>query len=39
MNFPGEIGVVLLGRLEDDLAAIGKLMGGKVNLAKAAFAD
>lgn len=34
-----QIAVVLLGRLEDDLGTIGKLMCGKIDLAKAAFAD
>jgi len=39
VNLAGEVGIVLLRRLEDDLAAIGELMTGKVDLAEAAFAD
>lgn len=39
VDFPCEIGIVLLRALEHHLASIGKLVGGQVDLAKAAFAD
>ena len=39
VDLAGEVGIVLLGRLEHDLGAIGELVGGEVDLAEAAFAD
>ena len=39
VDLAGEVGIVLLGRFEHDLGAIGELMSGEVDLAEAAFAD
>jgi hypothetical protein len=39
VDFAGEIRIILLGRLEHNLGAIGELVRGEVNLAEAAFAD
>jgi hypothetical protein len=39
MDLAGEVGVVLLGRLEDDARAVAELVRGEVDLAEAAFAN
>lgn len=39
MDLAREVRVVLLGRLEHDLGAIGELVRGKIDLAEGAFAD
>lgn len=39
VDLAGEVGIVLVGRLEDDLGAIGELVSGEVDLAEGAFSD
>lgn len=39
VDLAGEVGIVLLRRLEHHLGAIGELVGGEVDLAEAALAD
>lgn len=39
VDLAGEVGIVLLGRLEHDLGAIGELVGCKVDLSEAALAN